>query len=185
MPATMEAERKIELINGREFMMAPAAGTLHNSVGMNLAWIIRGYLRGKRCKVFYETEVWLDEANHFIPDLLILCDRSKIRPGHIEGAPDLVIEILSPSTRKNDVGEKKDAYERSGVKEYWLVSPKEETVDVYLLKDGKFVVDNSYHNYSEDEWEGLSEAARAAAKLSLKVSLYDDFEIQVKDIFED
>ena len=185
MSAAMELESKVELISGQEVMMAPAAGTLHNGVGMNLSWIIRGYLRGKRCKVFYETEVWLDEENHFIPDLMIICDRSKIRPGHIEGAPDLVIEILSPSTRKNDVGEKKDAYERFGVKEYWIVSPKEETVDVYILKDGKFVVDNSYHNYSEDEWEDMSEAERAAAKLSLKVSLYDDFEIQVKDIFED
>lgn len=63
-------EKKCERINGREFMMAPA-GPLHNSVGMNLAYIIRNYLRGKkRCKVFYETEVCFDEENRFVPDLL-------------------------------------------------------------------------------------------------------------------
>ena len=94
------------------------------------------------------------------------------------------MEILSPSTRRRDITVKKDTYEKYGVKEYWLISPKEESIEVYLLQDGKYVLDNVYHNFDEEDWAALSEAEKAEQQLSLKISLYSDLEIQVKDIFE-
>lgn len=177
-------ELKYELIDGTTYMMAPPR-MIHINIGGNLFHIIRSYLSGKRCKVFAGAPVIFDDANYFIPDLLVVCDRNKIRPNGIYGAPDLIIEILSPSTRKNDLGVKKDIYEKYGVKEYWLVDPAGETVDVYILQNGKYMLDNSYHNYTPEEWEDLDDKERADTKLSLKVSLYDDFEINVKDIFEE
>ena len=75
-------------------------------------------------------------------------------------------------------------YEKYGVKEYWIVDPKAESIDAYLLKDGKFELDETYHNISDEEWEELSEEERAQERLSLKLSLYDELEIKVKDVFE-
>ena len=75
-------------------------------------------------------------------------------------------------------------YEKYGVKEYWIVDPKAESIDAYLLKDGKFELDETYHNITDEEWEELSEEERAQERLSLKLSLYDELEIKVKDVFE-
>ena len=66
-----------------------------------------------------------------------------------------------------------------------MVDPAGETIDVYILRNGKFILDNSYHNYTKEEWDDLDDKERANTKLSLKVSLYDDLEINVKEIFED
>lgn len=178
----LTAKKKEERIQGKTFLMSPA-GMWHNKIGMNLARIIGNYLWGKRCEVFYESKVVFDEENHFIPDLIIVCDRAKIKYGFVQGAPDLVIEILSPSTRTKDAREKKAVYEKFGVKEYWLVDPISETIDVYLRTETGFVLDNTYHNYSDEEWEALDEEERAEAMLLLKVSLYDDLVIDVKDVF--
>ena len=176
-------KKKIEYINGNTVMMAPA-GTGHNNVGGNLYRIISNFLRKKRCKVFYETKVVLDENNRFIPDLLVVCDRDKIKENHVEGAPDFVVEILSPSTRKRDLSSKRDIYEKFGVKEYWIIDPKAETIDVYVLEDGKFTMSGSYHNYTDEEWEGLDEDEKEEAMLPLKLSLYDELTVDVKEVFE-
>lgn len=175
---------KYELIDGRECAMSPA-GTWHNSIGMNLCRIIGNYLRGKRCKIFYETKVIFDENNHFIPDLIIVCDRNKIKVNAVQGAPDLVIEILSFSTRKKDIGVKKDTYEKFGVKEYWLVSPRERTVTVYRLQGGKFVLHGVCGAPSDEELEGLTDKEKEEFSLSLKVSLYDDLTVNMREVFED
>ena len=176
-------KNKIEYIDGNTVMLMPA-GTGHNSIGGNLYRIISVFLRKKRCKVFYETKVVLDEANRFIPDLIVVCDRSKIKESYVAGAPDLVVEILSPSTRMRDLSVKRDTYEKFGVKEYWIIDPKAETIDVYLLRDGKFVMNGSYHNYTEGEWEGLDDEEKETALLPLKLSLYDDLIVDVKEVFE-
>ena len=93
-------------------------------------------------------------------------------------------EILSPSTRKRDITVKKDIYERSGVKEYWIISPKDEAIEVYRLNEqGAFYLDNVYTRFTESEWERLRDEEKAEQNLSLKISLYDDLEIQLDDIF--
>lgn len=175
--------QKIELIHGKEYAMSPAT-IRHIAVQRNLSAIIWNFLRGKRCQVFTEAEVVFDEENHLIPDLLVVCDKDKIKKNFIQGAPDFIVEVLSPSTKRRDITVKKDLYERYGVKEYWLINPKDESIEVYLLHEGKYQLDNIYHNFDEEDWAALSESEKAAQQLSLKISLYDDLEIMVKDVFE-
>lgn len=110
-------EKDYERIAGKEILMSPASRR-HNNISLNLASIIRKYLRGKKCKVYQDVYVRFDEENLCAPDIMIVCDRSKEKRGMIEGAPDFIAEILSPSTRKQDLGKKKELYERFGVKEY-------------------------------------------------------------------
>lgn len=181
----MEAlEEKYEIIHGEEFMLA-AASLPHLDIQRNLTRIIDTYLRGKRCKLYYEAMVVFDDNNKFQPDLLVVCDRNKLKGNHIEGAPDFIVEILSPATYFRDFGVKKDIYEKNGVQEYWIINPSDKTVMVYLLKKGKYELDNVYHSYNEEEWDALTEKEKSQQKLSLKLSLYDDLEIDVKEIFED
>lgn len=182
MPLTQENE-KTELIQGREIAMSPAS-IRHIAIQRNLAIIVGNFLRGKRCQLFLEAEVVFDNENKFVPDLIVVCDPGKIKKNNINGAPDFIVEILSPSTRRRDITIKKDIYEKYGVKEYWIINPKEEAIEVYLLHDGTYVLDNAYHNFDEEDWAALSEAEKAEQQLSLKISLYSDLEIQVKDIFE-
>lgn len=178
--------RKYEMENGKVVMLA-ATSMSHLDIQRNIYIAIGNYLHGKKCKVYAEAKVVFEERTFYVPDLLIICDRSKIKLNHIEGAPDFVVEILSPTTAKRDLSIKKDTYEKHGVKEYWLINPKSEYVIVYQLKDGKYELDEVYHNYTEEEWEGLDEEEQAQEKLkeSIKVSLYDDLIIPVKDIFAD
>ena len=182
MPALAEYV-KTEIVNGVEYDMSPAS-TKHIIIQGNLFGIIRNFLKGKQCKVFTEIGVDLDEDNYVIPDLLVVCDRNKITDKGIKGAPDFVVEVLSPSTRRKDITIKKDLYERFGVKEYWIISPKDESIEVYILQNGKYVLDNVYHNVTSEDMEHMNEAEKAEIHVSLKISLYDDLEIQTKDIFE-
>lgn len=182
MPALAEYT-KTEIIDGVEYDMSPA-NTKHVVIQRNLSAIIYNFLKGKQCRVFTEIGVDLDENNYLIPDLLVVCDRNKITDRGINGTPDFVVEVLSPSTKRKDITVKKDLYERFGVKEYWIISPKEESIEVYILQDGKYVLDNVYHNATAEDMERMNEEEKAEIHLSLKISLYDDLEIQMKDIFE-
>ena len=179
----IQEDPKIELIQGREIAMSPAS-IKHIVIKRNLAVIIGGFLRKKKCQLLLEAEVIFDEENKFIPDLIVVCEPDKIKKNHIEGAPDFIVEVLSPSTKRRDVTIKKDIYEKYGVKEYWIISPKEESIEVYILHNGKYELDNIYHNFDEEDWNALSEAEKAEQQLSFKISLYDDLEILVKDVFE-
>ena len=174
---------KIEWIAGHELLMSPP-GIAHIRIQRNLGGIIWNFLKGKRCEVFAEALLILDADNRFIPDLMIVCDKKKIKANYIVGTPDFAAEILSPSTRQNDIGNKKDTYEKFGVKEYWIIDPISQTVDAYLLVEGRYVLDASYHNYSSEDWADLTEKEKQAARLTLKISLYDDLVIDIKDIFD-
>ena len=176
-------EKKYELIDGKEVMMSPAHFR-HAIIQGNLSRILSNYLLKKRCTVFTEFKVVFDDKSWYQPDLLVVCELSKVKQSYIKGAPDFVVEILSPATQKRDVGIKKDVYEKYGVKEYWIIDPKSESITAYLLQDGRYVVDNVYHNYTEEEWDDLSDEEKAEQNLTLKLSLYDDLEIDVKEVFE-
>ena len=182
--AYAEEDRPYELLNGEMVIMAPPA-YWHIQIAGNVYNIFRKYLKGKRCIAMPDgMAVVADKNNIVIPDAMIVCDRKKIRHDGVHGAPDLVVEILSPSTRKNDLTKKMKLYERIGVREYWIISPKEKTVDVYILRDGKFELDNSYHPYEDWELQLMTEDEKKSVLLPLKVSLYDDFMVDVSDIFE-
>lgn len=182
----VERRRRYEKIDGVPVLMAPSTSVAHNTVGTNLVRILGNYLMGKRCRLFMDgVDVHFDEENTLVPDLTIVCDRSKIKADGIHGAPDLVVEVLSPSTAKRDRTKKKEIYERFGVKEYWLIHPREKSIEVYLLRDGRLELDNVYTVFPDWQWEQLTEEEKAEAQLSLKVSLYDDLTIDIRDIFDE
>ena len=98
--------------------------------------------------------------------------------------PDFVAEVLSKSTRKYDLGKKKDIYEKHGVSEYWTIEPIQKSIDVYHLIDGKYKLDNVYQLYTDKEWSQLTDRQKAEAKFEIKVSIFDDLIVKVEDVFE-
>ena len=172
-----------EIINGETYMMS-SPKTNHTRINGNLHNIFSDYLKGKRCESFYNLNLFLDEKNFYIPDEMIVCNPDIVEDDGIHGVPDLIVEILSKSTADRDRYEKFAKYEQYGVKEYWIVDPFMKRVEVYHLKDGKFVKYASCQVYTDREIKLLSERERAEIVPEIKVSLYDDFIVQVKDIFE-
>ena len=97
--------------------------------------------------------------------------------------PDMVAEIFSRSTMKRDFTIKKDIYERNGVKEYWLINPWSESIEVYLLRDGKYFLDDVYQNYSDKDLKALTDEERAEVKFEIPVAVLDGFKVKIKNIF--
>ena len=162
--------RREELLDGQVVQMAPSPNVNHNSISSNIFRIFDRYLGRKRCKPFMDgTDVYLTENDVFVPDMMVVCDRSKIR---WNGVHDLVVEVLSLGTAKRDRGYKKDMYEKCGVREYWIVSPKEKTVEVYLLEDGHFRLDGAYSLVPEEILRELKEKDRKNIISQFKCSLY-------------
>ncbi len=172
-----------ELIDGEVVAMSPAA-TNHNRISGKIYNIFENYLEGKPCEPFPDGEnLFLSEKDHFIPDVMIVCDPDKIKHDGVHGAPDLVVEVLSPSTAKNDKGYKKEAYAAAGVKEYWIVSPNDKLLEQYLLKDGQFILHDVYVIHPDYELAKMTEEERAALVTEFKCSLYDDLLISLEDVF--
>lgn len=178
-------EPRYEIINGETIMMSPRPAPNHNRVITSISSIFRNYLKGKRCEAFSDgVDVHLDEKNTVIPDVMIICNKDIIKGDGIYGTPDLIVEVLSPSSTKRDKIDKKLLYQKFGVKEYWIVSPSDKSIEVYLLVDGIFELNNVYNVYPELQWNKMNEEEKAVVTLSFKVSLYDDFIIDVREIFE-
>ena len=174
----------IETINGREYLMSPRPASRHLRTASNIHGLFWQFLRGKRCEAFFEPDVFLDEETNVVPDVVIVCDKDKIKYNGIHGAPDLVVEVLSPSTAARDRGIKKAAYEKAGVKEYWIVDPSVKSVEVYHLQEGRLELFDVFLVYPPEEWERMNEEERAKARLPVKVSLYDDLLVDVREVFE-
>lgn len=173
-----------ELIGGEVVMMAPPVSN-HNAISANIGGIFVPYLRGKKCRYYGDHQgVFLKDGEFYIPDGLIICDHSKVGRKGVYGAPDLAIEIISPSTAKNDRGRKKEVYEQCGVREYWIVNPADKTIEQYLLQNGKFVLNDVYREYQDYELEDMTEEERAAIVTEFRCSLFPDLPIFVKDVFD-
>lgn len=178
-------KRREEIINGEVVMMSPASSD-HNRIAGNIYRIFANYLNGKKCEPFSDGEaVYLTDEDLFIPDFMVVCDPEKVQWDGIHGAPDLVVEVLSHSTAKNDRTQKKDAYECSGVPEYWIVDLSNRSVEVYLLEDGRYKLDNIYILYSAEELEDMTDEEKTALVTEFKCHLYDDLIIRLDDIFYD
>ena len=177
--------RKYEVLDGRIYYMAGASSN-HSRIKGNIYRIFGNFLRGKRCQTFVDgTDVHFSEKDVTIPDVMIVCDKDIIKEDGIYGAPDLIVEVLSKSTAKKDIGYKKDLYEKYGVKEYWIISQEERSIQVYLLKDGVYELDNIYRIYEDWFIEGLDEEEKDDIVIKeFKTSLYDDLIINVKEVFE-
>ncbi len=132
-----------ELIDGVPYAMAPAPSQFHQEASVEMLTQIHAYLKGKACKVFhapFDVRLNAEDGDDTIvqPDLLIVCDQSKLDGKCCKGAPDMAVEILSPSTSSYDKLQKFNAYLRAGVREYWIVDPIDRTINVYLLRDGEY-----------------------------------------------
>lgn len=174
-----------ELIDGKVTMMAPASAG-HTYTADNILNIFKNYLKGKTCVPFGDgLLVHLTDRDHFVPDVMVVCDRGKIKRNGIYGAPDLVVEVLSPSTAKYDRGYKKTVYESSGVPEYWIVDPVHKSIEAYLLQDGRYVLDNIYTLYPAEELAEMTDEEKATVMTEFKCHLYDDLVIRLDDIFSD
>jgi Uma2 family endonuclease len=135
-------ELRYELIDGAAYLMSPAPTTDHQTLLLELAFQVRAALEGAPCRVLLApVDVLLprggeadDEVDTVLqPDLLVVCDPAKVLRHGVRGAPDWVVEVLSPSSASHDQTVKLAAYERAGVREYWLVHPTDRVLTVYRL----------------------------------------------------
>ena len=166
---------RVERIEGKTYLMSPRPRVSHNRVAFRIAHIFANYLEGKTCVPFADgTDVHLDNENTYIPDAMIVCDRSIIQDDGIYGAPDLVVEVLSPSAMQNDRGPKMRHYAAAGV-----------SVEVYYNHDGFFMLDAAYTVYSDRDLERMDDDERNAIRYDIPVSLYKDFRVNVKNVFKD
>lgn len=178
-----QEERREELIGGKVVMMAPAASD-HNRIAGNIFSMLHHYLEGKKCEPFGDNEkVFLTKTDHFVPDVMVVCDPSKIKADGVHGAPDLVVEVLSPGTMRRDKTHKKDVYAQCGVREYWLVSPGDKSIEVYRTDGTEFVFHDVYTLHPDWELAQMSEEERAAVETHFKCGLFDDLNIDLAKIF--
>jgi Uma2 family endonuclease len=134
--------KRHELIDGEHYV-TPSPNTKHQQVSGNLHWLMRSYLEAHPIgKVFYAPfDVLFSQFDVVEPDLLFVSAarlRDVVTPQHVISAPDLIVEIGSPSTRRRDETIKRHLYERSGVQEYWIVDPDVDVVRVYRPGDGSY-----------------------------------------------
>ena len=139
-----EFEERLELIKGRIFGMS-APSRYHQEIGVNLTIILANHLFDTPCKVYPAPfDVRLTHTDHaknkeittvVQPDLCVICDRKKLDKKGCIGAPDIVVEILSPGNSRKEMKEKFAVYQESGVLEYWIISPIEKTVQVFRLNE--------------------------------------------------
>lgn len=147
---TWGEDERIEIIDGEPVMMAPPPSSEHQEISMELSAQLHAYLKGKRCKVyaapfavrlFEEDGDRPDDVDTMVePDISVVCDPNKIDRHGCKGAPDMVVEILSPSTQRHDRFTKFSLYQRAGVKEYWIVDPESKAVQSFVLEDGRYSV---------------------------------------------
>ena len=127
-------DERWELIDGVAYGMSAAPSIRHQDVVGGMFSRIEQQLRGGSCRPFIApTAVRLSEHDVVEPDILVVCDSGKITPSHIEGPPDVIVEVLSPGTSARDLRPKKALYERSGVREYLVVDPLEHYAIRFLL----------------------------------------------------
>jgi Uma2 family endonuclease len=140
---TWPGDVRYELIDGTAYLMAPAPTRVHQEYVLEIARQVANALEGKNCRPYIAPfDVRLPRSNEedeqidtvVQPDLLVVCDPSKLDERGMRGAPDWVVEVLSPSTASHDQTLKLSAYERAGVPEVWLVHPTDRLVTVYLLE---------------------------------------------------
>ncbi|OAM92810.1 Endonuclease, Uma2 family (restriction endonuclease fold) [Pelosinus fermentans] len=165
-----------ELIHGVAYNMSPAPSRRHQEISQTLSRKIGNYLDGKPCKVYtapFDVRLPLDgeddksTGNVVQPDIVVICDKEKLDDQGCIGAPDFIIEILSPGTVKLDMVIKLHLYEKAGVKEYWLVHPTDHTVTVFKLgEDGMY---GRYEVYDHSE--------------QLSVGIFSDLVLELSEIF--
>ena len=180
---TWPEDERWEIIEGVAYPMifdiSPSPSLNHQRISGALFNKFYNYLENKSCEVFSAPVdvVFLNENDENVeyvetvvqPDIVVICDKSKMNKQSCKGSPDLIIEISSPSTAQRDLKEKYSLYERSGVKEYWMVHPIDRTVMIFKLGEN-----NEY-----------GKVERYSAEDSIKVGIFDDLMIDLKAVFKE
>jgi Uma2 family endonuclease len=144
---TWPGDIRYELIDGNAYTMSPTPDLAHQDVAGEIYLQAANILTGKPCRAFIApVDVRLpkhNEADESIdtvvqPDVLVVCDSSKLDRRGVRGAPDWIVEVLSTSTAGHDQIKKRNLYERHGVKEYWLIHPMDRVLTVYRLTDDQY-----------------------------------------------
>ncbi|MEG0153552.1 MAG: Uma2 family endonuclease [Niameybacter sp.] len=170
---------KEEIINGVIYNMSPLADVRHSMVINRLNGRISIHLLNSTCDVHADNVyLYVDENNRVIPDLMIVCDRSKYKNNGYHGVPKFIVEVLSSRYIKNDRVEKMALYSKIGVQEYWIVDYKAKRIEVYDLKDGSYVLDETYTLELDKEAEDYNE------EISVKLKTFPLIEIKLKEIFD-
>lgn len=170
-------KERVELIKGKIFKMSPAPSSVHQKILANIHLEIGFFFKKHYCQAFIAPfDVRLpkkdqnasDQKIYTVvqPDICVICDESKVDYRGCLGAPDLVIEIISPGNSKKEVDNKFDLYQESGVKEYWIVQPGEKNVLIFTLNDSGFFV-------------GLKPATD-----KFRSTLFPELEIDLKEVFD-
>ena len=171
-------KERVELIKGKIFKMSPAPSRKHQDISWKLTREIDKVFYKTACKM-YAAPFDVRLINHKVstddhkiitvvqPDLCVVCDRSKLDDKGCLGAPDLIIEILSPGNSNKEMDVKFDLYQENGVKEYWIVNPTDETVYIYFLENDKYI--------------GLKPATIGTI---LKSPTFEELTFTVKNIFD-
>ncbi len=145
------SDKRWEIIDGRAYAMT-APTTIHQSICGELYVALHGHFKGRSCQVFISpVDVKLSEHDVVQPDLLVACHPDRVLRTHVEGPPDLVVEVLSPSTYRHDRVRKMRLYARAGVKEYWLLDSEGAIAEVLLL-DGENYTFAGVFGYEDQLW---------------------------------
>jgi Uma2 family endonuclease len=172
---TWDADQRWQLIEGKPYNMSPAPSRKHQEVVGNIFAEFHSYLRGKACKVYsapFDVRLTTsdDDSETFNvvqPDITVVCDPGKLDKQGCKGTPDLIVEVISPASVKLDRLLKFNLYEKYRVKEYWIVDPENESVEVFRLVEGKY---SEREVYSRDD--------------DMKVGIFSDMTIQLNTIFD-
>lgn len=163
-------DQRWELIAGEIYNMSPAPTIKHQSIAGEFYSQLNQKLKGKSCFPFVApVDVVLSDHDVVQPDVLVVCDPAKITEKNIQGAPDLVVEVLSPGTALKDMREKKLLYERSGVREYVVIDPLEEYVQ-------RFCLQNDGHYGSSDVF-GPCEVLHLRSLPEIEIQLWEIFDM--------
>lgn len=178
---TWQFSERVELIKGWIYNLGTAPKLAEKNVVGHLFMEIYSFFITKKAEVYHE---WFDvrlaknkgqknqEINTVVqPDICVICDENKLDDAGCIGAPDLIVEILSDSTAKKDYNEKFNLYEENEVKEYWIVNPATQNIEVFSLVENRFVSLGLFN-----EKEGVK---------SVQGSLFPELEIELKTIFGD
>jgi Uma2 family endonuclease len=169
--AQWTGDERYELIDGVPYLMSPAPTPTHQRILGYIYTEFSNYLKDKACEVYMapidvRLNVDSDDDTVVQPDMLVVCDLDKIDNKGLNGAPDLVIEILSPSSASYDAGLKLQKYLKAGVRECWIVDPTEKVINVYLQQNGKSA---SMHAYAESD--------------AIQVNVLEGLTIRLDDVF--
>ncbi len=159
--------QRAELIDGQIYDMAPP-NTMHQRIVMNLSRRIANHIEAHNggCEVFpapFAVFLNKDSKNYVEPDISVICDKDRLNDHGCNGAPDWIIEVVSPSTSRMDYGIKLFKYRSAGVREYWIVNPKTRTVNLF-----DFEHENMSNQYSFED--------------TIPVCIYDDLEINIAEL---